>query len=79
MKRGKSTVPRKKRKDVGLKRGKHSMSHRKSILASVKNSEKVKNKWEARLQDLKKYKQEHGDCLVPYISGRLGRWVSVQR
>ena len=38
--------------------------------------------WQSRLNDLRNYKKEHGDCLVPrYYKGhrRLGVWVQKQR
>mmetsp|Transcript_18342 Transcript_18342/g.28621 ORF Transcript_18342/g.28621 Transcript_18342/m.28621 type:complete len:182 (+) Transcript_18342:583-1128(+) len=38
--------------------------------------------WMQRLEELKKYKEEHGDCLVPqrYESNpQLGNWVNEQR
>jgi hypothetical protein len=42
------------------------------------NQEKMTDQWNSMLQRLVVYKQEHGDCLVPYRSP-LGRWVSTQR
>merc|ERR1719401_282134 len=37
-------------------------------------------KWEARLRELKEFKEEHGHCNVPYKhSGGLGEWVNNQR
>jgi len=36
--------------------------------------------WEARLQDLKEFKEEHGHCNVPQRHpGGLGKWVADQR
>uniref|UniRef100_A0A7S2K6L1 Helicase-associated domain-containing protein n=1 Tax=Leptocylindrus danicus TaxID=163516 RepID=A0A7S2K6L1_9STRA len=38
--------------------------------------------WQSRLNDLRNYKKEHGDCLVPNrYKGhrRLGEWVQTQR
>lgn len=38
--------------------------------------------WQSRLNNLRDYKKQHGDCLVPYRykgHGRLGLWVSTQR
>lgn len=35
--------------------------------------------WFERLQELKAYKQNHGDTLVPKNAGLLGRWVNTQR
>uniref|UniRef100_A0A7S2K661 Helicase-associated domain-containing protein n=1 Tax=Leptocylindrus danicus TaxID=163516 RepID=A0A7S2K661_9STRA len=40
------------------------------------------DKWNARYEELKRYKLEHGDCLVPTRSKdypHLGNWVSTQR
>ena len=40
-------------------------------------------KWEARLAELKAYREENGDCRVPGTQGNphqvLGKWASVQR
>lgn len=38
--------------------------------------------WEQRYKDLVKYKEERGDCLVPYVyepNKKLGLWVDSQR
>lgn len=41
--------------------------------------------WDEWLEDLRRYKDDHGDCLVPFRSGKnsgyasLGRWVNSQR
>eukprot|EP00550_Attheya_septentrionalis_P007695 CAMPEP_0198281856 /NCGR_PEP_ID=MMETSP1449-20131203/1736_1 /TAXON_ID=420275 /ORGANISM="Attheya septentrionalis, Strain CCMP2084" /LENGTH=1094 /DNA_ID=CAMNT_0043977825 /DNA_START=130 /DNA_END=3414 /DNA_ORIENTATION=- len=37
--------------------------------------------WKRRLEELKQFKQEHGDCLVPksYENQELARWVRKQR
>ena len=38
--------------------------------------------WNQRCEELVKYKEEHGDCLVPYSCERnkqLGWWVGTQR
>ena len=38
--------------------------------------------WNVRLDELRKYKEEHGDCLVPYrypANSQLGGWVRTQR
>ena len=37
------------------------------------------NQWDARFQELKKYKGKHGDCNVPRKHGWLGSWVQSQR
>ena len=45
-------------------------------------SEKFNARWNVMFERLKKYKEEHGDCLVPYRyegDPSLGRWVSAQR
>ena len=36
-------------------------------------------KWDERLDELAKYKAEHGDCSVPKSYGPLGHWVKDQR
>uniref|UniRef100_A0A7S2HWS7 Helicase-associated domain-containing protein n=1 Tax=Helicotheca tamesis TaxID=374047 RepID=A0A7S2HWS7_9STRA len=50
---------------------------------SSKSVEDVKeNTWHKMLDQLKKYRDEHGDCLVPYRykhNKALGRWVYNQR
>jgi hypothetical protein len=46
------------------------------------NKSKRTPSWEERLQELKQYKLEHGDCLVPCrysANPSLGRWVESQR
>jgi len=38
--------------------------------------------WNQRYEELKEYKEEHGDCLVPQMyatNKQLGRWVAKQR
>ena len=35
--------------------------------------------WETRLNELVRYKTEHGDCDVPRRQGKLGTWVNHQR
>ena len=35
--------------------------------------------WDARFQELKKYKETHGDCNVPNKHKSLGTWVHTQR
>ena len=35
--------------------------------------------WEKRFQELKEYKEKHGDCNVPTAKSDLGRWVNAQR
>ena len=42
----------------------------------------IQQLWETQFQELLRYKQKHGDCLVPNgwkESIRLGRWVNTQR
>ena len=35
--------------------------------------------WQNRLQELRRYKETHGSCNVPYRCGSLGTWISTQR
>ena len=35
--------------------------------------------WIERYEELKKYKETHGDCNVPRRHGALGIWVDTQR
>lgn len=35
--------------------------------------------WERRYNDLRKWREEHGNCNVPKAEGKLGRWVVRQR
>ena len=35
--------------------------------------------WDEHLDELSKYKSEHGDCNVPTSQGPLGTWVNTQR
>ena len=35
--------------------------------------------WLERYEELKKYKEKHGDCNVPKKHGPLGQWVATQR
>ena len=41
--------------------------------SQMKNGETIQ--WDARFQELKKYKETHGDCNVPQKHGPLGEWV----
>ena len=43
----------------------------------LKNEYRVQ--WDARFQELKKYRETHGDCNVPRKHGPLGNWVYKQR
>ena len=45
--------------------------------SQIKNRETIQ--WTARFQELKKYKETHGDCNVPQKHGSFGRWVDNQR
>ena len=36
-------------------------------------------RWDARFNELLKYKAKHGDCNIPLRQGLLGSWVSIQR
>jgi len=36
-------------------------------------------RWNSMFNQLLAYRQEHGNCLVPTASGKLGGWVRVQR
>ena len=38
----------------------------------------IAEQWNARFEELLKYKSEHGDCNVPGKQGKLGRWVGTQ-
>merc|ERR1719253_1418145 len=41
---------------------------------------KTSNRWEARFQQLREFKEEHGHCDVPWKHpGGLGSWVNTQR
>ncbi|KAL7503209.1 hypothetical protein ACHAXN_001030 [Cyclotella atomus] len=40
---------------------------------------KFEEKWLAKYEQLKQYKREHGDCLVPHAHSSLGKWVNNQR
>ena len=43
---------------------------------------KLEEQWQRRLKELKAYKKQHGDCLVPQNykhKEKLGNWVSTQR
>mmetsp|Transcript_25554 Transcript_25554/g.55861 ORF Transcript_25554/g.55861 Transcript_25554/m.55861 type:complete len:545 (+) Transcript_25554:278-1912(+) len=35
--------------------------------------------WMGMLKELRQYKERHGDCLVPTLTTKLGRWVTTQR
>lgn len=35
--------------------------------------------WLEKYEELRRYRQEHGDCIVPKTYGSLGRWVGQQR
>ena len=35
--------------------------------------------WEHMYEELKGCRRQHGDCLVKQNSGKLGRWVDIQR
>lgn len=51
-------------------------------LAATPERSKFDLRWVARFDELKKYKDEHGDCKVPENQGQfgpLGRWVTKQR
>jgi len=37
------------------------------------------DKWLARLEDMRRYREEHGHCNVPAKDKNLGRWVNAQR
>ena len=52
------------------------------ILETFREIDDRLGSWEIRFQELVAYKEEHGDCLVPYIwreNKGLGLWVSNQR
>ena len=51
-----------------------------SIPATKNASSERADRWEARLQELRKYKEEHGHCDVPpEHPGGLGSWAHCQR
>ena len=54
-----------------------------TVLEQEKQKPKRKDtKWLTSLQELEKYKQEHGDCIVPRgytLNPRLASWVAEQR
>jgi hypothetical protein len=35
--------------------------------------------WETMFTELRRYRAQHGDCNVPQGTGKLGRWVHMQR
>mmetsp|Transcript_14493 Transcript_14493/g.23723 ORF Transcript_14493/g.23723 Transcript_14493/m.23723 type:complete len:497 (-) Transcript_14493:67-1557(-) len=35
--------------------------------------------WEARFENLKEYKRQHGDCRVPLDNADIGKWAKYQR
>ena len=47
----------------------------------TRKMEYIDKVWEAKFQELKRYKAAHGHCNVPYKGqyGALGRWVTTQR
>ena len=48
-------------------------------LGFVWNPQGTQPTWDERLDELTKYKAEHGDCKVPKSQGSLGGWVDKQR
>lgn len=54
----------------------------KSCISSTSRQASNERKWMERFEELKLYKEKHGDCLVPYKfaeNPQLGNWVKVQR
>ena len=47
-------------------------------MVGLSSNSRAEEKWESQLALLEKYKQEHGNCLVP-TNTELGRWLSRQR
>ena len=50
--------------------------------ASMAEKDTKRKSWDERFQELKQYRREHGDCLVPQKykkNPKLGRWVENQR
>lgn len=45
----------------------------------LKEREGPAESWDDMFQNLLAYKQEHGNCNVPALTTKLGRWVSTQR
>lgn len=75
---------------VGLQRMQHNQNslpkHRKELLDKLGFVWNVRDAlWEEGFRDLIRYKEEYGDCLVPYrfcfaeSNKNLGMWVSMQR
>ena len=57
-------------------------SGRASPTTPSKKPRKKDNKWLSTLEELKKYKESHGDCIVPRgysANPRLASWVAEQR
>ena len=53
-----------------------------NALATNRKPRKKNSKWLATLEELKKYKEEHGDCIVPRgysLNPKLASWVAEQR
>ena len=52
--------------------------HHHKEMIGLSSSSRTEEKWDSQLALLEKYKQEHGNCLVP-TNTELGRWLSRQR
>ena len=62
--------------------GRHDADQIKKLeeLGFFRHVAKMPDRWEARLQELKEFKEEHGHCHVPVKHpGGLWRWVADQR
>ena len=53
--------------------------HRIDLLDSIGFTWTINVTWEDRFEELKQYKETHGDCCVPQKHGTLGTWTSNQR
>ncbi|KAL7564259.1 hypothetical protein ACA910_014325 [Epithemia clementina (nom. ined.)] len=54
-------------------------SERFQLLEAIGFDWAVHKEWNDMYEQLKKYKEKHGHCLVPITEGHLGRWVASQR
>lgn len=67
---------------VFLSFGSHNIMSKKPSTSAVREYDDPQDEWNQRLDELKEYREEHGNCLVPtkYIKNpKLGRFVSTQR
>jgi hypothetical protein len=73
--RGPRKTPKARRQTV--RRTHHMMPEGKP----TRKMEYIDKMWDAKFEELKRYKAAHGHCNVPYKGqyGALGRWVTTQR